>query len=91
MQPFLVEGIFLVTYRLGELIGSGQFGDVYKGKWYSGGEEETVVAVKTLKENSNDGNKIKFLQEAAIMGQFKHPNIVCMYGIIADGEPVSHF
>ena len=23
------------------------------------------------------------------MGQFKHPNVVEMYGVITDGEPVS--
>ncbi len=47
------------------------------------------MAVKTLNEGSKKDDKIKFLQEAAIMGQFKHPNVVEMYGVITDGEPVS--
>ena len=75
--------------RLGDLLQSGQFGKVYKGVLQStGGEVE--VAVKTLKEGSEKDDRVKFLQEAAIMGQFKHPNVVTMYGIVTDGEPVSY-
>ena len=48
------------------------------------------VAVKTLKEGSDEGDKVKFLQEAAIMGQFKHPNVVSTYGVVTDREPVSY-
>ncbi len=51
-------------------------------------KESLEVAVKTLKEGSNE-DKIKFLQEAAIMGQFKHFNVVSMYGVVTEGEPVS--
>jgi hypothetical protein len=47
------------------------------------------VAVKTLKEGSGEEDRVKFLQEAAIMGQFKHPNVVTMYGLVMQGEPVS--
>ena len=46
------------------------------------------MAVKTLKEGSGEEDRVKFLQEAAIMGQFKHPNVVEMYGVV-QGEPVS--
>ena len=67
------------NYSLGSHLGSGQFGTVYKGVWVSpNGEVE--VAVKTLKEGSG------FLQEGAIMGQF---NVVEMYGVGTQGEPVS--
>ena len=52
-----------------------------------GGKVE--IAVKTLKEGAKQEDRIKFLQEAAIMGQFKHPNVVNMYGVVTDGEPVS--
>ena len=50
---------------------------------------DVPVAVKTLKEGSGEEDRVKFLQEAAIMGQFKHPNVVEMYGVVTDGEPVS--
>ncbi len=47
------------------------------------------MAVKTLKEGASEEDRVKFLQEAAIMGQFKHTNIVTMYGVIKEEEPVS--
>ena len=73
------------------MLGSGQFGTVYKGVLGSGeGGGEVEVAVKTLKEGSGEEDRVKFLQEAAIMGQFKHHNVVTMYGVVTDGEPVSY-
>ena len=63
---------------------------VYKGVLQSaGGEME--VAVKTLKEGSGEVEKVKFLQQAAIIGQFKHPNVVTMHGMVTVGEPVSNY
>ena len=79
---------FMINYRFGKLLGSGQFGMVYKGLWESP-KGQMEVAVKTLKEGSEEEDRVKFLQEAAIMGQFKHHNVVEMYGLITDGEPVS--
>ena len=46
-----------------------------------------MVAVKTLKSESKK-NKVKFLQEAAVMGQFNHRNVVVMHGVILTGKPV---
>ena len=76
--------------RLLEQLGSGQFGQVCKGLWkFSGCTME--IAVKTLKPNTTEEDRVKFLQEAAIMGQFNHPNIVKLYGVVTVGEPVSDF
>ena len=71
------------------MLGSGNFGQVSKGLWhYSDATME--VAVKTLKSNAPEIEKVKFLQEAAIMGQFSsHPNVVTLYGVVTVGEPVS--
>ena len=65
-------------------LGSGQFGNVEKGVWQS-----KEVALKTLKTGSNMEDKVKFVQEVAIMAQFKHPNIVTLHGVVSDKEPVS--
>ena len=73
---------------MGASLGSGQFGAVYQGVWRCG-QEKVPVAVKTLKEGSTEEDRMKFLQEAAIMGQFKHSNVVRMYGVVKEGEPVS--
>ena len=63
---------------------------VYRGVLDSSEGEEVEVAVKTLKEGSGEEDRVKFLQEAAIMGQFKHHNVVTMHGVVTQGEPVSN-
>ena len=45
------------------------------------------VAVKTLTDSLNI---VRFLQEAAIMAQFKHPNVVTLYGVVSRGTPVRY-
>jgi len=47
------------------------------------------VAVKMLKSGSDETDEVKFLQEAAIMGQFKHPNVIKLLGVVTVGKPVS--
>ena len=73
-------------------MGSGQFGLVEKGLWQSP-LGVTPVAVKTLivkKEGTNkDEDEVRFLQEAAINGQFQHPNVIKLYGVVTLGKPVS--
>ena len=76
-----------ILCRIRGHLGSGQFGNVEKGTWES--KTDVEVALKTLKAGSEEIDKVKFLQEAAIMAQFKHPNIVTLYGVVSDKEPVS--
>ena len=71
-----------------EPLGSGQFGIVSKAAWQSS-QGQVEVAVKMLKEGSDSSDRVKFLQEAAIMGQFNHYNIIQLYGVVIAGEPVS--
>ncbi len=47
------------------------------------------VAVKQLQPGVTEAEKIKFLQEAAINGQFRHLNIIRLMGVVTMGEPVS--
>ena len=47
------------------------------------------VAVKQLQPGASEEVKVKFLQEAAINGQFRHPNVVMLMGVVTVGEPVS--
>ena len=70
------------------VLGSGNFGKVSKGEWECG-EGPVEVAVKTLKSGSSEEEAVRFLQEAAIMGQFRHPNIVQLLGVVTLAEQVS--
>ena len=44
--------------------------------------------MKTLKSGSSEEEAVRFLQEAAIMGQFRHPNIVELLGVVTLRQPV---
>lgn len=56
-------------------LGGGQYGDVYEAVWK---RHNMTVAVKTLKE---DTMALKdFLEEASIMKEMKHPNLVQLLG-----------
>ena len=79
---------FDVGCRMAERLGAGQFGSVMKAIWnYPGGSRE--VAAKTMRPTMQEGARVRFLQEAAIMGQFFHPNILKLHGVVTVGEPVS--
>ena len=46
------------------------------------------VAVKQLKPGASKEEKVKFLREAAINGQFRHPNVVKLMGVVKGNGPV---
>lgn len=77
--------------RKREFLGSGAFGTVFRGVWSHTmlGSDQVMkeeVAVKTMEDGSSEDDRIKFLQEATIMGQFDHPNIVKLIGVILNAE-----
>ena len=90
-NSYAVEWLGMLFHRIVEHLGSGNFGVVNKGTWQSLSVGRTVaVAVKTLQPHPNCGaDRVKFLQEAAIMGQFHHPNVVRLYGVVTLQESVS--
>ena len=47
--------------------------------------------MKTLKDDATMMDRVKFLQEAAIMAQFKHPNVVALYGVAKKNGKVDRF
>ncbi|XP_019855622.1 PREDICTED: serine/threonine-protein kinase STE20-like isoform X2 [Amphimedon queenslandica] len=73
--------------RLVKHLGSGQFGTVNEGVWHSP-TGEVKVAIKMLPKACKEEEKIKLLQEAAIMGQFSHSNVVTLHGVVTVGEPL---
>lgn len=68
-------------------LGSGQFANVEKAVW---SREHGIieVAVKTLHSDASPADKLKLLQEGAMTSQFRHPNVVFLYGIITEKNKV---
>ena len=52
---------------------------------------EEEVAVKSIENGTSEEERVKFLQEAAIMGQFNHPNIVRIMGILIKENKVQRY
>ena len=77
-----------IPCRFEDHLGVGQFGSVSRATW-ANEEGAKKVAVKTLKPTMLTSKKVKFLQEAAIMGQFFHSNVIRLFGVVTVGEPVS--
>ena len=69
------------------MILKGNFVEVHRGLW-KGKKKDLDVVVKSLECDATQDEKIKLLQEAVIMGQFHHPNILQLYGIINEEKTV---
>ncbi|XP_066861235.1 ephrin type-B receptor 6 isoform X4 [Anser cygnoides] len=74
--------------KIEEVIGSGEFGEVCFGRLKHPGKRECTVAIKTLKSGYTDEQRREFLSEASIMGQFEHPNVIRLEGVVTKSRPV---
>uniref|UniRef100_A0A9J7ZPJ7 receptor protein-tyrosine kinase n=1 Tax=Cyprinus carpio carpio TaxID=630221 RepID=A0A9J7ZPJ7_CYPCA len=70
------------------VIGAGEFGEVCSGLLRLPGKREIPVAIKTLKAGYTEKQRRDFLGEASIMGQFEHPNIIHLKGVVTKSKPV---
>ncbi|KAM9804584.1 ephrin type-A receptor 6-like [Neosynchiropus ocellatus] len=74
--------------RIERVIGAGEFGEVCSGRLRTPGKKEIAVAIKTLKGGYVERQRRDFLREASIMGQFDHPNIIRLEGVVTKSRPV---
>lgn len=70
------------SIQLVRKLGAGQFGEVWEGLWNG----TTKVAVKTLKPGSMPVDD--FLKEAQIMKWLRHTNLIQLYAVCTDQEPI---
>ncbi|KAG7329712.1 hypothetical protein KOW79_005934 [Hemibagrus wyckioides] len=74
--------------KIEEVIGAGEFGEVCRGRLKQPGRKEAAVAIKTLKAGYTERQRRDFLAEASIMGQFDHPNVIHLEGVLTRSCPV---
>ncbi|XP_067635363.1 protein sevenless isoform X2 [Eurosta solidaginis] len=69
-------------------LGSGAFGEVYEGLIkHENCDQMEKVAIKSLRKGANEFTEL--LQEAQLMSNFKHDNIVSLIGVCFDTESIS--
>uniref|UniRef100_G1NZF7 Ephrin type-A receptor 8 n=1 Tax=Myotis lucifugus TaxID=59463 RepID=G1NZF7_MYOLU len=68
-----------------KIIGSGESGEVCYGRLRVPGQQD-AVAIKALKAGYTERQRRDFLSEASIMGQFDHPNIIRLEGVVTRGR-----
>ncbi len=79
-----LKGSLDPTVEVGETLGQGGMGVVYRGTQRSLDRE---VAVKTLREQSDDPKAtLKLLSEAWVTGSLEHPNVLPVYDLRLDQQ-----
>ncbi|KAK4310719.1 hypothetical protein Pmani_017748 [Petrolisthes manimaculis] len=66
--------------EVGEALGEGQFGKVYKAYWNT----SILVAVKAMKHDCM--KRTEFLREGETMRRLRHPRLVKLYGVVSKPE-----
>ena len=61
-------------------------GEVCYGRLRMPGQRDVPVAIKALKAGYTERQRRDFLSEASIMGQFDHPNIIRLEGVVTRGR-----
>uniref|UniRef100_A0A8C6UUY1 receptor protein-tyrosine kinase n=1 Tax=Neogobius melanostomus TaxID=47308 RepID=A0A8C6UUY1_9GOBI len=73
---------------IGKILGEGEFGSVVEGQFRQPDGVSEKVAVKTMKLDSFSQREIEeFLNEAACMKDFDHPNVIRLLGVCLEMGP----
>lgn len=69
-----------------DILGVGQFGDVFRGVYKTKCGEQIHVAIKTCKLEMEGETAEKLLSEASIMSHFHHPHITQLIGVCSKDQ-----
>jgi len=84
----LIVAPSLVALHEDSPLGQGSFGQVVRAHvTLPGGGDAVPAAAKTLRKDS-EAERLQFLQEAAIQGQFHHPNVVQVLAVVTSSPAV---
>ncbi|XP_023513337.1 calmodulin-binding receptor-like cytoplasmic kinase 1 isoform X1 [Cucurbita pepo subsp. pepo] len=82
---FSIKDLYKATdnFSAANVVGTGSFGTVYKGKLKDG----SLVAVKRAKRNANERCLLKaFWNEIQALSRIEHLNLVRLYGYLEQGD-----
>ena len=88
MSQYKYQEILPSCVTMSSQLGTGQFGEVYKGELLQTSHGPVDVTAKLVKKGAPQEERVKLLQEAAILGQFRHKHIVRLVGVVTVSEPV---
>ena len=75
--------------EVGLVLGAGKFGFVFDGCYNDPDIASTYpVAVKQVREDAPEDAHLEFVEEATLMAQLQHTNVVRMAGVITKGQPI---
>ena len=77
---FTAQQLYSFTANYSTGLGSGGYGDVYKGQFPNG----VKIAVKDLKRGSDRQAEEQFMAEVGTIGRTYHINLVRLYGFCYD-------
>ena len=83
--------VYLKHHQVFSILGEGCFGQVWKSEALDidGKTGSVIVAVKTLKENATERERLDLVQELKIMMSLEpHPNVVRLIGCCTEREPI---
>jgi serine/threonine-protein kinase len=78
----LATGIIIGNYRIGERIGQGGMGVVYRGQHLKLPRDVAVKSIAATDQRERRRLKARFEKEAFVQSQLDHPNIVKVYDYI---------
>ncbi|XP_028913379.1 ephrin type-B receptor 6 isoform X1 [Ornithorhynchus anatinus] len=74
--------------KIEEVIGTGSFGEVCRGRLQPVGRREQAVAIQTLRAGWTEGQRRAFLARASLLAQFQHPNILRLEAVVTKSRPL---
>uniref|UniRef100_A0A7E4VMA9 Protein kinase domain-containing protein n=1 Tax=Panagrellus redivivus TaxID=6233 RepID=A0A7E4VMA9_PANRE len=96
-DALLVQGVFRQPWEVSHddlqtvhKIGEGTFGEVYFGYMRIAGKKKRQCVIKIAKHQGNANKNVReIMKEARIMRNFDHPNVVRMFGVAIEKEPMA--
>ncbi|KJH50878.1 kringle domain protein [Dictyocaulus viviparus] len=82
-EPYHILEIPASQIKVGDLLGEGQFGVVYKGFWTGGliSGDSLQVAIKSVRVDATNADRASLEEEVKSVASFDHPHVVRLLAV----------